>query len=44
MPITDLHKKKRVKNIAVLCAIVAFMLIVFGITVVRLQAGMNIAG
>lgn len=44
MPITDLHKKKRFKNFAVLAAIVAFMAIVFMITVIRLTQGMAAAG
>ncbi|GEM_PF-671019 len=44
MPITDLHKKKRFKNLAVLAAIVIFMGIVFAITVIRLTQGMAAAG
>ena len=44
MPITDLHKKKRSKNIAVLIAIIVFMVIIFAVTVIRLQAGISAAG
>ena len=44
MPITELHKKKRAKNFAVLAAIVLFMVIVFGITIVRLTAGIAAGG
>lgn len=43
MPITPLHKKKLFKNLAVLAAIIVFMLIVYAITVVRLSQGMNAA-
>lgn len=44
MPITDLHKKKKFKNFAVLAAIVVFMLIVFAVTIIRLKQGMAVAG
>lgn len=39
MPLTDLHKKRRLKNFAVLAALVVFMLILFAITVIRLSPG-----
>jgi predicted nucleic acid-binding Zn ribbon protein len=41
MPIDDLHKRKRKKNIAVLLAIIAFMVIVFFVTMIRIKAGMS---
>jgi|AntRauTorckE6833_2_1112554.scaffolds.fasta_scaffold57461_2 hypothetical protein len=37
MPLTDLHKKRRVKNFAVLAALVVFMVILFAITIIRLS-------
>lgn len=37
MPLTDLHKKRRVKNFAVLGALVIFMVILFVITLIRLS-------
>lgn len=39
MPITDLHKRKLKKNIAVALAVVAFMAIIFFVTVIRIKAG-----
>lgn len=39
MPINELHARKKKKNIAVLAAVVAFMVVVFLVTVVRLKAG-----
>ena len=44
MPITELHKKKKAKNLAVLAAIIVFMLIVFAITIIRLKAGLSAGG
>lgn len=41
MPITDLHKRKLKKNVAVALAIVAFMVIVFFVTVIRIKAGLS---
>ena len=39
MPLTDLHKKRRFKNFAVLGALVVFILIIFAVTIVRLKLG-----
>ncbi len=39
MPVSELHKKKFKKNVAVAMAVVAFMVIVFFVTVVRIKAG-----
>lgn len=44
MPITDLHKQKRAKNLMVLGLIGVFMVIFYMITIVRLTEGMNAAG
>lgn len=41
MPHSELHKRKLKKNIAVALAIVAFMVIVFFVTVIRIKAGMG---
>lgn len=39
MPFTDLHKRKRAKNFAVLLAIVAMVVLIFCVTIVRLKMG-----
>jgi hypothetical protein len=44
MPKSELHKVKFKKNLAVLAAVVVFMLIVFFVTIIRLKAGMEAAG
>lgn len=41
MPVSELHKKKLKKNIAVLLAVVCFMVIVFFVTVIRIQTGLG---
>lgn len=38
------RKKLRAKNLAVLAALVAFMIIVFAVTLIRLKTGMSAAG
>lgn len=38
------RKKLRTKNLAVLAALVVFMLVVFAVTLIRLKAGMSAAG
>lgn len=37
MPISTLHKKKRLKNLAILGAIVVWAAIIFAVTVIRMQ-------
>jgi hypothetical protein len=37
MPITELHRRKRTRNIAVFAAVAAFMLTVFFVTIIRLK-------
>lgn len=39
MPIGALHKKKRLKNYAVLAALVVFMATVFFVTMIRIRQG-----
>lgn len=39
MPISDLHKKKKAKNYAVMAALVIFMLTVFFVSIIRLKGG-----
>ncbi len=36
MPITELHKKQKSKNMAVLAALVAFIVLMFAVTIVRM--------
>lgn len=43
MPHSELHKRKRMKNFAVLGAIILFMVIVFFVTVIRLKMGLEAA-
>lgn len=44
MPLSDLHKRKFWKNIAVLAAIGAFGLLVWAVTVIRISQGLAVAG
>ena len=37
MPLSDLHKSKRLKNFAILGAIAVWAVIIFGVTVIRMQ-------
>ena len=39
MAVTELHKRKRMKNIAVFLAVLAFMAVIFFVTIIRLKAG-----
>ncbi len=39
MPHSELHKKKRAKNLAVLAAIVLWIVAIFAVTVIRIKAG-----
>jgi hypothetical protein len=39
MPHSDLHKKKRMKNLAVLAAIVAWIAVMFCVTMIRVKSG-----
>ena len=41
MPTSDLHKRKKLKNIAVFAAVIVFMVVVFFVTMIRVKAGMN---
>lgn len=41
MPHSDLHKKKKQKNIAVFLAVICFMLIIYFVTVIRIKAGFS---
>jgi len=36
MPYSDLHTKKKAKNLVLLAAMVAFMLLIFAVTIVRM--------
>ena len=40
MPLSELHKVKRNKNIAVVILLILFMLVIYGITVVRISQGL----
>lgn len=37
MPASDLHKKKRLKNLAILGAIAVWAAIIFAVTVIRMK-------
>ncbi|MDB5491061.1 MAG: hypothetical protein JWO78_910 [Micavibrio sp.] len=37
MPVSELHKKKRLKNLAILGAIAAWAGIIFAVTVIRMH-------
>lgn len=37
MPFTDLHKRKKARNLAVLAAIFAFAALIWAVTVVRIS-------
>jgi hypothetical protein len=39
MPHSELHKKKRTKNLAILGAIVLWIVAIFAVTVIRINAG-----
>lgn len=41
---TDLHRRKRRRNLAILVALVAVMLIFYLVTYVRIQTGLEAAG
>lgn len=43
MAVTELHKRKFKKNVAVALAIVAFMVVVFFVTIIRIKAGLTVA-
>lgn len=36
MPISELHKKQKTKNYALLAAMVAFIVLMFSVTIVRM--------
>jgi hypothetical protein len=37
MPISDIHKKKRMKNLAILGAIAVWAAIIFAVTMIRMK-------
>lgn len=37
MPVSDLHKKKRLKNLAILGAIVAWVAIIFAVSIIKMK-------
>lgn len=39
MPRSELHEKKKKKNYAVFFAIVAFMAVVFAVSIIRMKGG-----
>ena len=39
MPHSSLHKKKRMKNLAVLAAIIAWIAVIFCVTLIRIKSG-----
>lgn len=39
MPITDIHKKKRAKNLMILAAIAAWIVLIWAITMIRISHG-----
>lgn len=39
MPLSELHKTKRKKNLVILAAIVAWIVVIFAVTMVRLKSG-----
>lgn len=39
MPSSALHKKKRTKNLAVLGAIILWIIALFAVTIIRISAG-----
>ncbi len=41
MPHSDLHQKKKIKNYAILAALVLFMLTVFFVSIIRMKQGMG---
>ncbi len=43
MPHSELHKRKFKKNVVVALSVVAFMIVVFFVTVIRIKAGLNAA-
>lgn len=41
---SELHRRKRVRNLAILAALVALMAVFYLVTVVRIQTGLEAAG
>lgn len=41
MPHSDLHKQKKKKNIAVFLAVIAFMVVVFFVSIIRMKQGVG---
>jgi len=41
---TELHRRKRIRNLAILAALVALMAVFYLVTVVRIQTGLDAAG
>lgn len=41
MPRSELHEKKKKKNYVVFFALVAFMLVMFAVSIIKMKAGMG---
>lgn len=41
MPHSELHQQKKKKNIAVFLAVIAFMVVVFFVSIIRMKQGMG---
>ncbi len=41
MPRSELHNKQKKKNYVVFLAIVAFMLVIFAVSIIKMKAGMG---
>lgn len=39
MPHSELHKQKRGKNLAILAALIVFMVTVFAVSIIRMKGG-----
>ncbi len=39
MPLSDIHKKKRYKNLAVLAAILGWCVLLFAVSIIRMKGG-----
>ena len=37
MPISDLHKKKRMKNLAILAAVTVWVILIFAVSIVKMS-------
>lgn len=39
MPKSELHKRKKAKNYAVLLSVIAFIVTIFAVTIIRMKGG-----